>query len=41
MHGGRADVEIALQIGLGRRAAIDARVGIDESQVLALPVGEA
>ncbi len=41
VHGGRADLEVALQVGLGRRAAMDARIGIDEGQVLALLVREA
>ena len=41
MHGRRSDLEMALHVGLSRRAAMNARVGIDEGQVLALPVGEA
>jgi hypothetical protein len=32
---------MTLQVGFGRRAAMDARIGINEGQVLALPVGEA
>src|SRR4051812_15478874 len=35
-----ADAEVALQVGLGRRPAMDPRVGVDEGQVLALLVGE-
>ena len=40
MYGGRADPEMALHVGLGRRPALDARVGLDEGQVLALPIGQ-
>jgi hypothetical protein len=32
---------MALHVGFGRGAAMDARIGIDEGQVLALSVGEA
>ena len=41
MHGRRADAEVALHIGLGRRPAVDARVSVDEGQVLPLRVREA
>ena len=41
MHGRRADLEMALHIGLGGGPAMDARVGIDEGEVLALLIGEA
>src|ERR1700759_707697 len=40
MYGGRGNSEIALHVGLGRRPAIDARIGIDEGEVLALLFGE-
>ena len=36
----RGDGEEALQIGLGGRASIDLRVGMDERQVLSLSFGE-
>ena len=38
---GRADLKVALHIGLGGWASEHVRVGIDESQVLALLFGEA
>src|SRR5215207_3068965 len=38
---GRAHLEVALDIGLGWRPAVDPHVGIDEGQVLTLRVGEA
>src|SRR5919202_1020007 len=41
MHGRRADAEVTLHIGLGRRSAVDARVSVDEGQVLSLRVREA
>jgi hypothetical protein len=41
VYGRRSDLEMALHVGLGRRAAMDAGVGVDEGQVLALPVSEA
>jgi len=41
MDRGRADLKVALHIGLGGRASEDVRVGVDESQVLALLFGEA
>jgi hypothetical protein len=41
VHGRRSDLEMALHVGLSRGAAMNARVGVDEGQVLALPVGEA
>jgi hypothetical protein len=41
VHGRRSDLEMTLHIGLGRGAAMDAGVGLDEGQVLALPVSEA
>jgi hypothetical protein len=34
-------LKVALHIGLGGRASEDVRVGVDESQVLALLFGEA
>jgi transposase len=37
----RADAEVALQVGLGRGSAMDPRVGVDEGQVLTLPLREA
>ena len=36
----RCDLEMALHVGLGRRAPEQPRIGIDEGQVLALLVGE-
>jgi len=33
---GRADTEVALHVGFGGRASEDARIGVDEGQVLAL-----
>jgi len=41
VHGRRGDLEMALHVGLSRGAAMDAGVGINEGQVLALPVSEA
>jgi hypothetical protein len=41
VHGGWSDLEMALHVGLGRGTAMNARVGVDEGQVLALPVSEA
>ena len=41
VHRGRADLKVALDIGLGWRATEHVRVGVDEGQVLALLVGEA
>ena len=38
---GRADLKVALHVGLSGRASEHVRVGIDESQVLALLFGEA
>ena len=40
VHGWLADPEAALDVALGRRTAGHAGVGIDEGQVLTLPVGE-
>jgi hypothetical protein len=37
----RTDLKVALHIGLGGRASEHVRVGVDESQVLALLFGEA
>jgi hypothetical protein len=37
---GRADLEVALHIGLGGWTPEHVRVGVDEGQVLALFVGE-
>ena len=31
-----ADAEVSLQVGFGRRSAEDARIGIDEGQILTL-----
>jgi hypothetical protein len=41
VHGGRSDLEMALHVDLGRGAALNACVGIDEGQLLALPVSKA
>lgn len=42
VHRGRADAEVALHVGLGRPGvAVDAGIGVDESQAPALVVGEA
>src|SRR6266478_1827809 len=41
MDRGRADLKVALHVGLGGRASEHVRVGIDEGQVLALLLGEA
>jgi len=38
---GRADLKVALHIGLGGWAAEHVRIGVDEGQVLALLFGEA
>ena len=38
---GRADLKVALHIGLGGRASEHMRVGVNEGQVVALLVGEA
>ena len=37
---GRADLKVALHVGLGGWASEHVRVGVDESQVLALLFGE-
>ena len=37
----RADLKVALHVGLGGRASEHVRIGVDESQVLALLFGEA
>jgi hypothetical protein len=37
----RRDVEVALQVGLGRRPAEHERIGMNEGEILALLVGEA
>ena len=37
----RGDLKVALHIGLGGRAPEHVRIGVDESQVLALLFGEA
>jgi hypothetical protein len=37
----RADLKVALHVGLGGRASEHVRVGVDEGQVLALLFGEA
>jgi hypothetical protein len=41
MDRGRADLKVALHVGLGGWASEHARVGVDESQILALLFGEA
>jgi len=41
MHRGRANLKVALHIGLGGRAPEHVRISVDESQVLALLFGEA
>ena len=41
VDGWRGDAEIALQVAFGRRAAVDLAIGPDESEILALFVGEA
>src|SRR5205085_2306403 len=41
VHRWRADAEMALQVGFGRRTTVHARVGVDEGQVLTLPLREA
>ena len=41
MDGGWADAEVALHIGFGGRSSEDARIGVDEGQILALLFGEA
>ena len=38
---GRADLKVALHVGLGGWASEHVRVGVDEGQVLALLLGEA
>ena len=38
---GRADLKVALHVGLGGWASENVRVSVDESQVLALLFGEA
>ena len=37
----RADLKVALHVGLGGRASEHVRIGVDEGQVLALLFGEA
>src|SRR3954471_17893882 len=39
VHARRADPEMALHVALGRWPAVDPCVGIDEGQVLTLPLG--
>src|SRR5206468_12939452 len=41
VHGRRGELEMALHVGLGRGTAVDAGIGVDEGQVLPLPLGEA
>jgi hypothetical protein len=41
VHRGRADLKVALHIGLGWRAPEHVGVGVDEGQVLTLLFGEA
>ena len=38
---GRRDLEVSLQFGLGGWVTVDAAIGVDEGQVLALDAGEA
>ena len=40
VNGGWADLEVALHVGFGRRAAEHSQVCVDEGQVLALLFGE-
>src|SRR4051812_29183641 len=40
VHGRRGELEMALHVGLGRGTAVDAGIGVDEGQVLPLPLGE-
>src|SRR3546814_14740607 len=37
----RADAEVALNVCLGRRPAVDTGIGVDEGEILPLLVGEA
>ena len=37
---GRADLKVALHVGLGGRASEHVRIGVDEGEVLALLFGE-
>src|SRR4051795_10465811 len=39
VHGRRGELEMALHVGLGRGTAVDAGIGVDEGQVLPLPLG--
>src|SRR4051812_26666189 len=41
VHGRRAELEMALHVGLGWGTAVDTGIGVDEGQVLPLPLGEA
>jgi hypothetical protein len=41
MDRGRADLKVALHVGLGGRAPEHVQIGVDESQVLALLFGKA
>ncbi len=41
MDAWRRDLEVALHVGLGGRSFVDAAVGVDEGEVLALLFGEA
>ena len=41
VDGRRGDAEVPLHVGFGGRAAMHARVGVDEGQILTLLVGEA
>jgi hypothetical protein len=40
MDGRRADAEVALHVGFGRRASEHARISVDEGEILALRFGE-
>ena len=40
VHRGRADLKVTLHVGFGGRATEHVRVGVDESQILALLFGE-
>jgi hypothetical protein len=40
MDGGRGDSEEGLHVGLGGRTPVDQDVGVNESEILALQLGE-
>jgi hypothetical protein len=41
MDGWRADAEMALDVGLGGRLSEHIRIGMDESEIVALLLGQA